>query len=150
MRGSTTPALKENPMSQHRITWMMAAGAASLIGFGGTVAVPVAGASPVTKAITVNAKCSGTSVANLQIQREDTGKLSVDVGVDMARHTSGVRWRVGASDNGTVFILQTASTISDGSFSITRFISPKPGTNTIVATAVNLTTHEHCSVRGSL
>ena len=138
-------------MSQNRLTHLIAAGAVSLAGLGAALAIPVVSASAATtNPININAKCSGTSVANLQVQREDTGKLSVDFGVDMARHAAGVRWGVGATDDGTLFVFQMVKTISDGSFSVTSVITPKPGVNTIVATAGNPVTHETCTVRGSL
>ena len=138
-------------MTQNRLTRLIAAGAVGLAGLGTALTIPVASASAAaTNPINVNAKCSGTSVANLQVQREDTGNLSVDFGVDMARHTAGVRWGVAASDNGTWFIFQAVRTISDGSFSVTRVIAPKPGVNTIWARAVNPTTHETCTISGSV
>jgi hypothetical protein len=49
-----------------------------------------------------------------------------------------------------VFVLQAVSTIPDGSFSVTRVITPKPGVNTIVAKSVNFATHETCTIKGSL
>ncbi len=138
-------------MTQNRLTRLIAAGAVGLAGLGAALAIPVTSASAATtNPININAKCSGTSVANLQVQREDTGKLSVDFGVDMARHTAGVRWGVAAIDNGTGFIFQTVKTISDGSFSVTRVIAPKPGVNTIMARAVNPATHETCTISGSV
>jgi len=100
--------------------------------------------------VNINAKCSGSSVANLQVQREDTGKLSVDFGVDMVRHQAGMPWKVTLSDNGSVFVNTTVKTISDGSFSVSPVINPKPGTNTIVGKAVNVVTHESCTIKGSL
>jgi len=68
----------------------------------------------------------------------------------MARHTAGVPWKVTESDNGTTFVSTTTKTISDGSFSISRLIAPKAGTNTVVGKAVNLVTHETCAIKGSL
>ncbi len=95
---------------------------------------------------TVNGHCSGTSVYSLQVQREDTGKLSVDWGVDMARHRSGVTWNVTEADNGKVFVKQSVRTISDGSFSITRLIPPQ-SKNHITASATNPATGEKCSAQ---
>ena len=100
--------------------------------------------------VNINAKCSGSSVANLQVQREDTGKLSVDFGVDMVRHQAGVPWKVTLSDNGSLFVNTTVKTISDGSFSVSPVINPKSGINTIVGKAVNVGTHETCTIKGSL
>jgi hypothetical protein len=100
-------------------------------------------------AVVVNGRCSKGSLSNLQVQREDTGKLSTDFGVDMARHTAGVAWKVKGTDNGVAFFATTVHTISDGSFSITRLITPKPGVNHIVAIAANPKTGETCSLRAS-
>ncbi len=146
MHGSNVPAIEEKPMSHRRIVHFVISGAIGVAGLGSVAAIPVAAASAATGSVTVDAKCSGSSVGNLQVQREDTGKLSVDFGVDMARHTAGVSWKVTESDNGSVFVTSVARTISDGSFSITRLIAPKPGTNAVVAKAVNPLTGETCKI----
>ncbi len=117
---------------------------------GPLLAATNAGATTRSSNININARCSGSSVANLQVQREDTGKLSVDFGVDMVRHQSGVPWKVTLSDNGSLFVNTTVKTISDGSFSVSPVINPKPGINTIVGKAVNVVTHETCTIKGSL
>ena len=103
-----------------------------------------------TSAVVVNRRCSKGSLGNLQLQREDTGKLSVDFGVDMARHTAGVAWKVKGTDNGTALFATTMHTISDGSFSITRVVTPKAGVNHIVAIAANPATGETCSLSASI
>ena len=99
---------------------------------------------------TVAGHCTGTSRSTLQVSREDTGKLSVDFGVDMARHRSGVAWRVSEADNGTTFYHGTRYTLGDGSFDVSRLISPQPGTNTITASATNPATGETCTATASL
>ncbi|HEY5109979.1 MAG TPA: hypothetical protein VII96_10265 [Acidimicrobiales bacterium] len=137
-------------MSTRRITRIVTAGALGLAGLGAFALVPVASASAATPSININAKCSGTSVSNLQVQREDTGAVSVDFGVDMARHTAGVPWKVAEGRNGTGFVSATVKTVKDGSFSVSRVLSPLAGTNTIVASAVNAKTGETCSITGSL
>ena len=63
------------------------AGALSL----STVAIGVSAAGAATSPANLNGSCSQTSLGNMQIQREDTGRLSIDVGVDMAPHHAGVR-----------------------------------------------------------
>jgi hypothetical protein len=100
--------------------------------------------------VVVNGHCSQTSLDNLQLQREDTGKISVDFGVDMARHTAGVAWKVKEYDNGVRFVNTTKLTIADGSFSITRLITPQPGVNKIVAKATNAVTGETCRISASI
>jgi len=139
-------------MSNRRITNLIAAGVIGAAGLGTLAVLPAAHAGAATRSgsVNINVKCSGSSVANLQVQREDTGKLGVDFGVDMARHKAGVPWKVTLSDNGSVFVNTTVRTISDGSFSVSPSINPKAGTNTIVGKAVNLVTHETCTIKGSL
>jgi hypothetical protein len=105
-------------------------------------ALPVSAASPAD--VSVSGRCSGTSRADLQVGREDNGRLSVDFGVDMARHASGIAWRVSMTDNGIAIATVTVRTIADGSFSITRLITPRPGANHIVARARRVTTGETC------
>ena len=112
--------------------------------------MPVATAGAATPPVNITAKCSGTSMVNLQLQREDTGKLSVDFGVDMARHRAGVQWRVTETDNGTTFVSKTAKTIRDGSFSITSLLTPQAGLNTVTGTAVNATSGETCTLTASI
>ena len=115
------------------------------LGAAGT-ALPAHAAGSVNK----TGHCSGTSMKNLQLQREDPTHISVDFGVDMARHTAGVVWNVRETDNGTVFVNTTRKTISDGSFSITKLITAQPGTNTIVARATNPATGEVCRISASI
>ena len=137
-------------MPHRRISHLVVPAVIGLATIASAMAIPVASASAATSSVNVNARCSGTSVSNLQVQREDTGKLSVDFGVDMARHTAGVPWKFVQKDNGTVFANGIAKTVSDGSFSVTRLIAPKPGTNTIIATAKNTLTGETCTIRAAL
>ena len=137
-------------MSNHRLIGAIAAGAIGFAGLGAAVAVPVATAGAGTPPVNNTAKCSGSSTANLQLQREDTGQLSVDFGVDMARNQAGVGWKVTEKDNGTIFVNKTAKTIGDGSFSITRLRTPFAGLNTVKGTAVNATTGETCILKASI
>jgi hypothetical protein len=109
--------------------------------------VPAHAATPTQ--VVVNKRCSKTSVANLQVQREDNGKISVDFGVDMARHTPGVAWTVRESRNGVPFANLTTKTIADGSFSVTRLLSASP-TNHIAASATSAATGETCSISATL
>jgi hypothetical protein len=133
-------------MTNHRVTRLVALGA--LVAAGSAAAPSMAGAA--TGGVNVTARCSGSSHTNLQVQREDTGALSVDFGVDMARHKSGVAWNVTGADNGTTFVHTVARTGRDGSFSITTVLTPPAGANTVVSTAINPATGERCTVAGSL
>jgi len=136
-------------MSNHRLSRLVSAGAVAAGGLAVAV-VPAATAGAAPAPVNTTVKCSGTSTANLQLQREDTGKLSVDFGVDMARHKAGVQWKVTETDNGTTFVTTTAKTIRDGSFSITRLLVPAAGANTVVGTATNPLTGESCTVHGTV
>src|ERR1019366_5604680 len=109
------------------------------VGLFGTVMPAQASTKP---AAVVNGTCSKGSLSNLQVQREDNGTLSIDFGVDMSAHTSGVSWVVKVTDNKSMVYRGTTTTISDGSFSISKVIAPKTGTNHIVATARNSVTGE--------
>ena len=110
-------------------------------------ALPAHAATPT--AVVVNGHCSKGSLSNLQLQREDTGKISVDFGVDMARHHPGVTWQIKETRNGVVFVNSTTRTISDGSFSISSLLAPK-SVNHIVATATNPATGETCTIKATL
>jgi hypothetical protein len=112
---------------------------------GALVGALPAHATTVPTAVDITRRCTKTSVGNLQLQREDTGQISVDFGVDMARHTSGVAWRVRETRNGVLFVNTTARTIADGSFSISKLLAPN-AVNHIVATATNPATGEICSI----
>jgi hypothetical protein len=130
------------------VTTLAVAGAMSLGAAG--AGASVAAASTKVSSVNNSAKCTKGSVDNLQIQREDTGQLSIDMGVDMSRHLSGVPWRVKAYDNGSLITKATVRTVSDGSFSITRLISPKAGSNHVVFYATNLRTGETCRLNGTV
>jgi hypothetical protein len=108
-------------------------------------AIPAQAATKPT--VNINNICSLGSVSNLQVQREDNGKLSIDFGVDMAAHAAGVKWTYHVMDNRTLVMMGTSSTVADGSFSVTRAITPRTGTNHIVATAKNSATGELCRIR---
>jgi len=125
---------------------LIALPAALIVGTVGT-ALPAHAATPT--AVVVNRHCSKTSVANLQLQREDTGQISVDFGVDMARHTVGVPWKIKESRNGVVFMNRTARTIGDGSFSSSSLLAPK-SVNHIVAIAHNPVTGETCTISATV
>jgi hypothetical protein len=109
--------------------------------------LPAHAATPT--AVNITRRCSKTSMVNLQLQREDTGQLSVDFGVDMARPTPGVLWRVKETRNGVTFVNGTTRTIADGSFSITRLLPPN-STNHVVAAAMNPTSGELCWISANL
>lgn len=118
--------------------------AALAIGLVGMVAPSQAS----TKATaTANGTCSKGSLSNLQVQREDNGTLSIDFGVDMATHASGVNWVVKVTDNKSIVYRGHALTAADGSVSVTKVIAPMIGANHVSAIARNSTTGEICKLR---
>lgn len=115
----------------------------ALAGTGIVATVPTADAA--TPSDTVTARCSGHSVVNLQLQREDNGALSADFGVDMARHKAGVAWKVTETRNGAAILTTSVKTVSDGSFSISSLLS-SPGHTAIAGTASDAASGETCSI----
>jgi hypothetical protein len=105
---------------------------------------------PRTGSIDLTSRCSKLSYGNLQIQREDSGRLSLDVEVDMARHTAGVPWRLKVTDNGVTILSTIARTSSDGSVSVAQPFSPKAGANHVVLFAKNPRTGETCRLSGTV
>jgi hypothetical protein len=129
-------------MKIRRLALLALPAAAAVGALGFTVPAHAATPAPVNK----NVVCSQGSTANLQLQREDTGKLSVDFGVDMKSHVAGIAWKVKESNNTIAFVKTTEYTLADGSFSVTRRITPVSGVNHIVATATNPATGETCRI----
>jgi hypothetical protein len=136
-------------MSNFRIPRSIAVGTLGIAGIAAGLALPAVRAGAATAPVNITARCSGSSTANLQLQREDTGAVSVDFGVDMARHKAGVQWHVTETDNGTVFVNKSVKTIRDGSFSVTS-TRPPAASKTVVGTAVNPSTGESCSISGTV
>jgi len=132
------------------ITTIAAASALTL----GTVAIGATSALAATpkaaSSVNLTSACSKGSLGNLQVQREDTGKLSIDVGVDMARHLAKVPWHVKVVDNNVTIMNSNVLTASDGSFSLTRLISPRAGSNHVTFHATNLKTGEVCTISGTV
>jgi hypothetical protein len=139
----------EHSMSNHRITRLIVVGAVGAGGVAAVTALPVTQAGAASAPVNITLKCSGTSMVNLQLQREDTGKVSVDFGVDMARHKAGVQWNVTETNNGVTFVNKSVKTIRDGSFSITSVLAPA-ASNAVVGTAVNPITGETCGISGTV
>jgi hypothetical protein len=137
-------------MSHHRLARLIVAGTVAAGGAAGLTTLAAGQSGAAGSAVNITAKCTGTSAGNLQIQRERAHTLSVDFGVDMARHKAGVQWKVAETDNGSTFVSTTAKTIRDGSFSITKQVTSAAAANTVVGTAVNPATGETCSITGTL
>jgi len=137
-------------MKARTISTVALAGAMSL----GVAAVGASGAGAATRpraaSINANGTCTKGSASNLQVAREDTGQLSIDVGVDMARHLAKVPWHVKVVDNNVTIMNSNVLTASDGSFSLTRLISPRAGSNHVTFHATNLKTGEVCTISGTV
>jgi hypothetical protein len=142
---------KESDMNKiQKLTTVALAGSLSL-GLAATAASAAsASTGPKASSINLNATCSKGSLGNLQVQREDTGQLSIDVGVDMTRHTAGVPWTFRVTDNGSTVTKGTTRTIGDGSFSVSKLMWPKGGANHFVFTAKNVRTGETCKLIGTV
>ena len=136
-------------MHTRRFAAILITATAGLLAAGAVATGTPAGAATPTQVV-ANAKCSGRSWANLQVQREDTGKLSIDFGVDMAVHKAGVPWKASITDNTTSVYSGTVKTIYDGSFSVTRVITPLAGANKVTGKAKNTVTGETCTVTATL
>jgi hypothetical protein len=89
--------------------------------------------------------CSGASSAKLKAKHDD-GRLEVEFEVDQNRNNR--LWTVRMWDDGVRVFTGTRRTVApSGSFSITRRIANRAGTDTIVARAVNATTGEVCRAK---
>ena len=136
-------------MRTRRTVVTLLAATAGLLAATGLAGGTAAGAATPTS-ININAKCSRTSWANLQVAREDTGKLSIDFGVDMLAHKAGVVWKATVTDNRSTLFSGSVKTISDGSFSVSRLLTPLAGSNKVTGRAVNPATGETCTVTGTV
>ena len=136
-------------MSNRTFTRLIVAGAIGTGALAAVTTLPAVQAGAAGAPVNVTLKCSGSSMVNLQLQREDTGKVSVDFGVDMARHKAGVQWKVAETNNGTTFVNKSVKTIRDGSFSITSVLAPA-ASNAVVGTAVNPASGESCSISATV
>ena len=108
-----------------------------------------ANAASASASAVANGRCTGTSSYSLQVQREDNHMISVDWGVDMKSHVSGIKWTVQVTDNGKSVVHGTFKTIGDGSFSVTRQVAPQ-ATNSFIASAHNPATGETCTAKATL
>src|SRR5450756_995568 len=106
------------------LTRTIATAAIGTSGLTAVAALPVVTAGAATGPVNITKTCSGSSIVNLQLHREHGGKLSVDFGVDVARHKAGVTWKVALPGNGTAFVNGTTRTRSAGSVSYTHLTLP--------------------------
>ena len=86
--------------------------------------------------------CSGPADWTLTVEPDD-GRLEVEFEVDHAQ--SGQTWRVRVRDNGDLVLAYSATTRgADGTFSVSRPIANRAGTDNLVARARNLSTGQRC------
>jgi hypothetical protein len=92
--------------------------------------------------------CSGASDWKLKLSPEN-GRLEVEFEVD--QNVVGDTWRVQMKDNGTVFFRGRAVTKGpSGSFEVRKVTADQPGTDNVVAQAMNLSTGETCKGTASI
>jgi hypothetical protein len=97
--------------------------------------------------VRVAGDCTGDSTAKLKVKR-DRGRLKAEFEVD--QNSSGVRWAVQLSRNGTVAVDTTRKTHApSGSFSIERRLANGAGPDTISAKATS-PTGEVCTASATI
>ena len=133
-----------------KLTRRLAAPAIGASGLTAVAALHAVTPGAATGPVNITEKCSGSSIVNLQPQRDHTGRISIDLCFDMAKHKAGATWKVVESDNGTVFVNGTTKTIGDGSFSSIRPLAPAPGLNTVAGKATNPMTGERCTISAGI
>lgn len=97
-------------------------------------------------AVRVNGTCSNHTLWKLKAKARDAA-LEVEFEVDSNRN--GQTWNVRIDQNGTtVFTGVRTTQPPSGSFGVSRTLTDNPGTDTLVAVAVNPRSGERC--RGTL
>ena len=98
--------------------------------------------------VTHRGTCTIASTSKLTV-KHDNGRIETEFEVDSNR--VGQQWNVVIKDNGvTVFTGTRTTTAPSGSFEVNRRIRNRAGTDTIVASAKNVRTGEHCTARASI
>ncbi len=111
----------------------------------GALLIPVAAAAKGGDAVRVTGSCTGHSTSKLKA-KHDNGRIEVEFEVDQNRN--GKVWRVKLWDDGVrVFAGYRTTVAPSGSFSLSRRIANRAGTDTIVAKATNLKSGEVCRAK---
>lgn len=93
-------------------------------------------------------QCSGASDWKLKLSPENS-RLEVEFEVD--QNVVGDTWKVVLKDNGAVFFRgQAVTKAPSGSFEIRKLTMDRPGTDSVVALAKNLSTGETCQGAASI
>ena len=98
--------------------------------------------------VTAKGKCSAASSSQIKI-KTDNGRIETEFEVDQNR--VGQKWNVAIIDNGVVVARTAATTTApSGSFTVTRLIPNRTGTDRVTGFARNVATGETCSATASL
>ncbi len=123
------------------------------IGLAGLVATTILSVAPAAFAqgrggVTASGSCSAASVWKLSL-KPDNGRIEADFEVD--QNVVGDTWKVKMSDNGTQFFKgKRVTQAPSGSFEVRKLTADLAGSDTVVATARNLSTGETCTGQATL
>lgn len=108
----------------------------------GTLAAPVATLAKGSDGVRATGTCTSRSTSRIKATL-DNGRIEVEFEVDQNRNNR--LWTVRLYDDGIrVFTGLRRTVAPSGSFTVTRWITNRAGTDTIVARAVNASTGEVC------
>lgn len=96
--------------------------------------------------VRTSGSCSGRSTWKMKAQSEDNNKLEAELEVDS--NVNGQRWNIVLRNNGVVVWRGSRTTVApSGSFSVSRLIANRAGSDTITGRATNPVTGEVCRGR---
>ena len=111
----------------------------------GTLAAPAATLAKGSDGVRATGTCTIRSTSKIKAKL-DNGRIEVEFEVDQNRNNR--LWTVRIYDDGIrVFTGLRRTVAPSGSFTVTRWITNRAGTDTIVARAVNASTGEVCRAR---
>jgi len=114
----------------------------------GTLAAPAATLAKGSDGVRATGTCTIRSTSKIKAKL-DNGRIEVEFEVDQNRNNR--LWTVRIYDDGIrVFTGLRRTVAPSGSFTATRWITNRAGTDTIVARAVNASTGEVCRARVNL
>jgi hypothetical protein len=129
-------------------------GKAMRLGLAGLMAASILASAPAAFAsgggggVSTSGSCSAASTWKLTI-KPDNGQIEAQFEVD--QNVVGDTWKVKMSDNGTLFFKGQAVTKgASGSFEVKKLTANQAGSDTVVATARNLSTGETCKGSATL
>jgi hypothetical protein len=123
-------------------------GLAGLLAAGLLAAAPAAMAQGGGGGVTTSGSCSGASTWKLTV-KPDNAQIEADLEVD--QNVIGDTWKVTLKDNGIRFFKGTAITQGpSGSFEVTKLTADQVGSDTVAATAKNVSTGEVCKGSATL